>query len=102
MVGRLLAVLVLAWASLAVAAPEAKATTPTCNGVAATIVVNNRGSGHVNGTKGRDVIVINNPAISQFVIAGDDGNDVICGSGGADVISGGQGNDTILGLGGDD
>lgn len=58
--------------------------TPTCNGIAATMV----------GTENNDVIVGTG---GNDVIIGRGGNDTISGQGGDDTICGGDGNDTISG-----
>ena len=80
------------------AAPEG--ATPTCNGVAATMVVDSTGP-LWEGTEQRDVIVVVGP-ISLVDVHGLGGNDLICGGSGSDAIDGGQGRDTIFGGGGRD
>ena len=67
--------------------PERAVATPTCFGVAATIV-GTSGRDHLTGTPDRDVI------------AGLGGRDVIDGRGGDDVICGGNGGDLLRGDGG--
>jgi Ca2+-binding RTX toxin-like protein len=89
-------VLFLATAGLAAPlalAPSAHAAAPTCGGVKATIVGNNKGNTIV-GTARRDVIVARG---GNDTIRGVAGNDVICGGEGADTILGGDGDDRIYG-----
>ncbi len=74
-------------------APLAQAAAPTCAGLKATIVGNNKGN-TINGTPRRDVIVARG---GNDTIRGGGGNDVICGGDGADVIVGGEGNDRLYG-----
>jgi hypothetical protein len=76
---------------------SANASTPTCRGLAATIVSSAR---VITGTNGADVIVVKG-AGTHFVNAGA-GNDVICGSIGNDRINAGAGNDYIAGNAGSD
>ncbi len=68
---------------------------PTCNGVAATVVLAN---GQVP-TSGNDVIL---GTTGADVINGLGGNDIICGLGGDDQINGGTGNDEIYAALGND
>ncbi len=72
-------------------------TTPTCNGLAATIVATTPGV--ITGTQGDDVIV---GTSGDDQIFGLGGNDTICGMGGNDQISGGQGDDRLFGQAGND
>ncbi|MTB09551.1 MAG: hypothetical protein F2932_02365 [Actinobacteria bacterium] len=76
---------------------SADASTPTCKGLAATIVSSAQ---VVTGTSGADVIVVRGAGI-HTVNAGS-GNDVICGSIGNDRINAGAGNDYIAGNAGID
>ena len=72
--------------------------TPTCNGLAATII----------GTPGDDVIFGTNKSDVIVTFGGDDtifggnGEDVICAGYGDDVVDGGNGKDLIFGEEGDD
>jgi hypothetical protein len=78
--------------------PSAKGqTTPTCNGLAATIVATAPGT--ILGTAGDDVII---GTAGDDNILGLAGNDTICGLGGNDRISGGQGVDNLFGGEGND
>ncbi|MEA2460642.1 MAG: hypothetical protein QOH90_819 [Actinomycetota bacterium] len=77
------------------AAPTAAATTPTCFGKKATIIVK-AGQGTVKGTNHADVIVGSSKADD---IRGRGGKDRICGKGGDDALDGGGGNDKINGQG---
>jgi len=70
---------------------------PTCFGLAATIVRTTPGT--IMGTAGRDVIV---GSPGNDVIYGLGGDDVICGMGGNDMIDGGDGNDRLSGGDGTD
>jgi Ca2+-binding RTX toxin-like protein len=72
-------------------------TTPTCNGLPATIVAT--APGQIMGTLGDDVIVGSPGNDKIFGLAG---NDTICGLGGDDQIVGGQGNDNLFGQEGKD
>ena len=74
-------------------APLAHAAAPTCAGLKATIVGNNKAN-TINGTPQRDVIVARG---GNDTIRGGGGNDVVCGGDGADVIVGGEGNDRLYG-----
>ena len=86
---------VLAAAGLAVplaVAPTAHAA-PSCAGLKATIVGNDKPNA-ITGTARRDVVVARG---GNDTIRGLGGNDVICGGDGADTILGGDGNDRLLG-----
>ena len=72
-------------------------TTPTCNGLPATIVAT--APGQITGTSGDDVIVGTSGNDKIFGLAG---NDTICGLGGNDQITGGQGTDSLFGQSGND
>ncbi len=74
-------------------APVAHSAAPTCGGLKATIVGNNKAN-KITGTAKRDVIVARG---GNDTIRGLGGNDVICGGDGADTILGGDGNDRIWG-----
>jgi Ca2+-binding RTX toxin-like protein len=74
-------------------APSAQAAPPTCGGVKATIVGNNKPN-TITGTEGRDVIVARG---GNDTIRGLGGNDLICAGDGADGVAGGPGNDRIWG-----
>ena len=76
-----------------VVVPAAQAAAPTCGGLKATIVGNNKANS-ITGTAQRDVIVARG---GNDTIRGLGGNDVICGGDGADVILGGDGNDRLHG-----
>ncbi|CUR55928.1 exported hypothetical protein [metagenome] len=76
-----------------VIAPLAQAAAPSCAGLKATIVDNDKGN-TINGTPQRDVIAARG---GNDTIRGHGGNDVICGGDGADVIIGGEGNDRLYG-----
>jgi Ca2+-binding RTX toxin-like protein len=78
--------------AVGLAAP-AQAAAPTCAGLKATIVGNDKAN-TITGTPQRDVIVGRG---GNDTIRGVGGNDVICGGDGADTILGGDGNDRILG-----
>ncbi len=61
----------------------------------------------INGTDGRDVIIVNDTYMSDAVgggilISGNAGNDVLGGGAGSDTIYGGDNDDLISGLGGND
>ncbi len=73
--------------------PSAQAAAPTCGGLKATIVGNNKAN-KITGTRKRDVIVARG---GNDTIRGLGGNDVICGGDGADTIFGGDGNDRLFG-----
>src|SRR5262245_21415105 len=82
--------------------PRGQAT-PTCKGLAATIVGTEGDDfveqgkvtgANLNGTRGPDVIV---GLGGGDAISGGAGNDVICGGKGVDVLVGGKGEDTLLG-----
>jgi Ca2+-binding RTX toxin-like protein len=70
-------------------------TTPTCDGLAATIT----GDGVVTGTKNADVIVTGD---GNDTVDGGAGNDVICTGEGDDSVNGGLGADRVYGQGGND
>lgn len=74
-------------------APVAHAAAPSCGGLKATIVGNNKANS-ITGTPQRDVIVARG---GNDTIRGLGGNDVICGGDGADTILGGDGNDRLYG-----
>lgn len=71
----------------------AEAARPTCGGLKATIVGNDKAN-TITGTPRRDVIVARG---GNDTIRGLGGNDVICGGDGADTIFGGDGNDRLDG-----
>lgn len=71
----------------------AEAARPTCGGLRATIVGNDRAN-TITGTPRRDVVVARG---GNDTIRGLAGNDVICGGDGADRIFGGDGNDRLDG-----
>jgi Ca2+-binding RTX toxin-like protein len=73
--------------------PSAHAAAPTCAGLKATIVGNNKAN-DITGTDKRDVIVARG---GNDTIRGIGGNDVICGGEGADAIQGGDGDDRLYG-----
>ncbi len=73
--------------------PTADAAAPTCAGLKATIVGNNKAN-TITGTARRDVIVARG---GNDTIRGAAGNDVICGGDGADTVFGGDGNDRLYG-----
>jgi Ca2+-binding RTX toxin-like protein len=73
------------------------ATTPTCDGLVATIVGDGRAT--LRGTAGDDVIV---GTAADERIDGGQGNDVICGRGGDDTLLGANGADRLVGGDGDD
>jgi Ca2+-binding RTX toxin-like protein len=73
--------------------PAAQGAAPTCAGLKATIVGNNKAN-TINGTAQRDVIAARG---GNDTIRGLGGNDVICGGDGADAILGGEGNDRLHG-----
>lgn len=87
------------------------ATAPLCNGVTATIYVNQnnrivggpdngtRFTGVLRGTRGNDIMVGTN---GRDLILGGTGNDTICGGGGSDRLYGGLGEDKIGGESGSD
>ncbi len=79
-------------APLAVA-PAAHSAAPTCGGLKATIVGNDKAN-NITGTAKRDVIVARG---GNDTIRGVGGNDVICGGEGADTIQGGDGDDRLYG-----
>jgi 5'-nucleotidase len=82
-----------------------------CNGIDATIYVNDEGrivggpqdgrkyKGILRGTNGNDVIA---GTSEQDVINGFKGDDIICGGPGEDRLRGGNGNDQLFGEAGDD
>lgn len=76
-----------------VLAPTAHAAAPTCGGLKATIVGNDKANA-ITGTPQRDVIASRG---GNDTVRGIGGNDVICGGDGADTILGGDGNDRIWG-----
>jgi Ca2+-binding RTX toxin-like protein len=76
-----------------VLAPTAHAAAPTCGGLKATIVGNDKANA-ITGTPQRDVIAARG---GNDTVRGIGGNDVICGGDGADTILGGDGNDRIWG-----
>ena len=98
-------------ASLVVAfsvhAPMGQASTPMCDGHAATIV-GTPGPDHIVGTSHADVIVamggndVVRGAGGADIICGGPGSDTLSGGGGPDTISAGRGNDTVTGGNGDD
>lgn len=71
----------------------AQAAPPTCGGLKATIVGNDKAN-TITGTPKRDVIVARG---GNDVIRGGGGSDVVCGGDGADTIFGGEGNDRLYG-----
>src|SRR5687768_10635550 len=73
--------------------PAAHAAAPSCGGLKATIVGNNKANA-ITGTAQRDVIVARG---GNDTVRGLGGNDVICGGDGADTILGGDGNDRLYG-----
>jgi hypothetical protein len=77
---------------------DAQAVTPTCLGVAATIV-GTSGNDTLTGTAGADVIA---GLGGMDVIKGVGGADRLCGGGANDSIYGGLGNDRLAGGTGDD
>lgn len=83
--------LLLAAATLT-AAP-AQASTPTCDGHAATIVGTDKAD-RIRGTSGPDVIV---GLGGNDNIYGAGGDDIVCGGYGADVLKGGAGDDRLFG-----
>ncbi|CAM3547494.1 calcium-binding protein [Nocardioides zeicaulis] len=87
------AVVALALTPLAALGAPAQAAAPTCGGVRATIVGNDRANS-ITGTDKRDVIVARG---GNDTIRGLGGNDLICGGDGADTIVGGPGNDRLWG-----
>ncbi|MGB1285601.1 MAG: thrombospondin type 3 repeat-containing protein, partial [Aggregatilineales bacterium] len=91
--------------SIDVEPPPPPTGTPVCEGLAATIYVEDgkivggsqdgrNYSGRLNGTSGADVIVGTD---AKDTINGRDGNDIICGLDGNDVLRGNEGRDTIYG-----
>jgi Ca2+-binding RTX toxin-like protein len=84
-------------AAAGLAAPLAVTPTahaaPSCAGLRATIVGNDRANA-ITGTPQRDVVVARG---GNDTIRGLGGNDVICGGDGADTILGGDGNDRLHG-----
>jgi Ca2+-binding RTX toxin-like protein len=84
-------------AAAGLAAPLAVAPTahaaPSCAGLKATIVGNDKAD-TITGTPQRDVVVARG---GNDTIRGLGGNDVICGGDGADTILGGEGNDRLYG-----
>ncbi|SEB28626.1 Hemolysin-type calcium-binding repeat-containing protein [Nocardioides exalbidus] len=87
------AVLAVALTPVAALGTAAQAAPPTCGGLKATIVGNDK-SNTITGTPKRDVVVAKG---GNDVIRGLGGNDVICGGDGADTIYGGDGDDRIAG-----
>ena len=87
------AVVAAALTPLAALGAPVQAAAPTCGGVKATIVGNDRANS-ITGTPKRDVIVARG---GNDTIRGLDGNDLICGGEGADTIVGGPGNDKLWG-----
>lgn len=81
-----------------VVAGPADAATPTCRGLAATIV-GTTGDDDLDGTLLADVVWLG-PGNDTF--HGSAGDDVVCGGTGNDAIFGGYGNDTVNGEGGAD
>ncbi|MBL8164923.1 MAG: hypothetical protein JNJ61_23270 [Anaerolineae bacterium] len=90
--------------------PQPPPPSPICNGLAATIWVENgiirggtqNGAAYnklLTGTNGDDVIVGTD---STDIIFGLNGNDTICSLGGADIVESGNGNDTVFGGSGND
>ena len=86
-------VLVAGLAAPLALAPSAHAAAPTCGGMKATIVGDDKANS-ITGTARRDVIVARG---GNDTIRGVAGNDVICGGDGADTILGGDGDDRIHG-----
>ncbi|MGF9754090.1 calcium-binding protein [Microvirga sp. 0TCS3.31] len=84
-------------AAAGLAAPLAVAPTahaaPSCAGLKATIVGNDKANA-ITGTPRRDVVVARG---GNDTIRGLAGNDVICGGDGADTILGGEGDDRLYG-----
>ncbi|WP_299924738.1 calcium-binding protein [uncultured Nocardioides sp.] len=84
-------------AAAGLAAPLAVAPTahaaPSCAGLRATIVGNDKAN-TITGTPQRDVVVARG---GNDTVRGLGGNDVICGGDGADTILGGEGNDRLHG-----
>ncbi|GAA5123318.1 hypothetical protein GCM10023339_43010 [Alloalcanivorax gelatiniphagus] len=73
--------------------PAAQAAAPTCAGIKATIVGNDKANS-ITGTAQRDVIAARG---GNDTIRALGGNDVVCGGDGADAIVGGEGNDRLYG-----
>ncbi|GAA1444936.1 hypothetical protein GCM10009641_65000 [Mycobacterium cookii] len=73
--------------------PTAQAAAPTCAGLRATIVGNDKAN-VITGTARRDVIVARG---GNDTIRGLGGNDVICAGEGADTVNGGDGDDRLFG-----
>lgn len=92
-----LVVVLLAVALMLVAVPGS-AGTPTCNGLAATIV-GTSGDDVLQGTSGVDVIAA---GAGNDVVDGKGGDDIICGDAGDDELNGGKGDDLLLGGSGHD
>ncbi|OFW65473.1 MAG: hypothetical protein A2Z12_09315 [Actinobacteria bacterium RBG_16_68_21] len=84
--------------SVVVPLGQAMAATPTCRGMAATMVGTD-GNDRLTGTSRDDVIVAKG---GNDVVDGAGGDDTICGGAGDDVISGGNGSDWLSGGDGDD
>jgi hypothetical protein len=74
------------------------ASTPTCDGLVATIV-GDGGDNVLEGTSGDDVIYAGG---GDDIVDGKGGNDTICGASGDDELEGGKGNDLLLGGSGHD
>lgn len=85
---------------------------PTCNGLTATVYVDNCGnmvggtddgnaySGTINGSQSIDDVIVGTSSVDT--IDGKSGDDTICGGNGNDDITAGSGNDTVFGEGGND
>lgn len=73
--------------------PVAHAAAPSCGGLKATIVGNDKANA-ITGTPQRDVVVARG---GNDTVRGLGGNDVVCGGDGADAILGGDGNDRLYG-----
>lgn len=80
-------------ATLVFVQPVAAQNTPTCGGLAATIV-GTPGDDVINGTDGNDVIV---GLAGRDIIRGFGGRDTICGGEGRDRLYGGRSSDRLYG-----
>jgi hypothetical protein len=78
--------------------PPVLPTLPTCAGKLATIIVA-RGTAHVSGTPGADVII--GSSLGE-TIDGAGGDDTICAGAGNDRVRGGAGDDLLVGDDGND
>jgi hypothetical protein len=85
-------------ASLFIAGPAAAATSPTCAGLAPSIV-GSAGDDVLVGTDGADII---SGLGGNDEIHGLGGDDIVCSGNGNDVVFAGAGKDTVLGGGGKD